>query len=111
MPLRFQAGYPNNRLGSGSTKWIVNPSNPLTARVTPLTGCGNAAVTGTGIVATSEDFGTRAEYPSHPELLDWLATEFLRLKWDQKAIWKEMVMSKTYRQSLPRDACARQARS
>jgi hypothetical protein len=54
---------------------------------------------GTGIVATSEDFGTRAEFPSHPELLDWLATEFLRLKWDQKALIRELVTCATYRQS------------
>jgi hypothetical protein len=46
-----------------------------------------------------DDFGTRAEFPSNPELLDWLATEFVRLKFDQKAMWKEMVMSATYRQS------------
>ena len=88
-------GYPKNRLGLA--KWIVSPTNPLTARV---------AVNrfwerffGTGIVPTSEDFGTRAEFPSHPELLDWLATEFVRLKWDQKAFIKEIVTSATYRQT------------
>ncbi|HLK13219.1 MAG TPA: DUF1553 domain-containing protein, partial [Fimbriimonadaceae bacterium] len=47
----------------------------------------------------SEDFGTRSSFPSHPELLDWLATELLAKKWDLKALWKEMVMSATYRQS------------
>jgi hypothetical protein len=88
-------GAPNNRLGLAL--WIASPDNPLTARV---------AVNrfwerffGVGIVATSEDFGTRAEFPSHPELLDWLATEFVRLKWDMKAMQKEIVMSATYRQS------------
>lgn len=88
-------GVPNNRLGFAA--WVASPENPLTARV---------AVNrlwerlfGTGIVATSEDFGTRAEFPSHPELLDWLATEFVRLKWDNKALIKEVVMSATYRQS------------
>ena len=88
-------GAPNNRLGLA--EWIASPTNPLTARV---------AVNrlwerlfGTGIVATSEDFGTRAEFPSHPELLDWMATEFVRLKWDTKAMLKEMVMSATYRQN------------
>src|SRR5579884_2551013 len=88
-------GAPANRLGLAL--WIVDPSNPLTARV---------AVNrfwekffGTGIVATTEDFGTRAEFPSHPELLDWLATEFVRLHWDMKALQKEIVMSATYRQS------------
>jgi Protein of unknown function (DUF1553)/Protein of unknown function (DUF1549)/Concanavalin A-like lectin/glucanases superfamily/Planctomycete cytochrome C len=88
-------GAPNNRLGLAM--WIASPDNPLTARV---------AVNrfwekffGTGIVATTEDFGTRADFPSHPELLDWLATEFVRLKWDMKAMQKEIVMSATYRQS------------
>ncbi len=88
-------GYTNNRLGLA--KWIVSPTNPLTARVTVNRFW--ERFFGVGIVATSEDFGTRAEFPSHPELLDWLATEFLRLKWSQKAIIKEMVMSATYRQS------------
>jgi len=50
-------------------------------------------------VATTEDFGTRAEYPSNPELLDWLATEFVGLKWNVKGMMKEMLMSATYRQS------------
>ncbi len=87
-------GVPNNRLGLA--KWIVSPQNPLTARVTVNRMW--ERLFGNGIVSTVEDFGTRAEFPSHPELLDWLATEFVRLKWDQKAIWKEMVMSATYRQ-------------
>ncbi len=88
-------GTPNNRLGLA--KWIASPENPLTARV---------AVNrlwekyfGVGIVPTTEDFGTRAEYPSNPELLDWLATEFVRLHWDLKAIQKQIVMSAAYRQS------------
>jgi len=84
-----------NRLGLA--KWIVNPNNPLTARVAVNRMW--ERLFGTGIVATIEDFGTGAEFPSHPELLDWLATEFVRLKWDQKAMWKELVMSATYRQS------------
>ena len=88
-------GAPNNRLGLA--KWIVSPSNPLTARVAVNRMW--ERLFGTGIVATIEDFGTRAEFPSHPELLDWLATEFVRLNWNQKALWKEMVMSATYRQS------------
>jgi hypothetical protein len=78
-------------------KWIVSADNPLTARV---------AVNrlweetfGVGIVETSEDFGTQGELPSHPELLDWLATEYMRLNWDTKAMLKLMVMSATYRQS------------
>jgi hypothetical protein len=87
--------FPNNRLGLA--EWITDPQNPLTARVTV-----NRLwerLFGTGLVATSEDFGTRAEYPSHPELLDWLATELVRLKWQLKPMLKEMVMSATYRQS------------
>lgn len=89
------AGAPNNRLGLA--EWIVAPNNPLTSRVTVNRMW--ERLFGTGIVETIEDFGTRASFPSHPELLDWLATEFLRLKWNQKAIWKELVMSATYRQS------------
>jgi len=84
-------GYPNNRLGLA--EWIVSRRTADFAR------CVNRfweRFFGTGIVATSEDFGTRAEFPSHPELLDWLATEFIRLKWDQKALIKEMVTSATY---------------
>ncbi len=89
------ANTPNNRLGLA--KWLVAPSNPLTARVTVNRMW--ERLFGTGIVETGEDFGTRASFPSHPELLDWLATEFVRLKWNQKALWKELVMSATYRQS------------
>lgn len=88
-------GTPNNRLGFA--KWVVSPSNPLTARVTM-----NRLwerFFGTGIVATSEDFGTRAEFPSHPELLDFLATDLVAKKWNLKAAIKQIVMSATYRQS------------
>ena len=88
-------GAPNNRLGLA--EWIVDPKNPLTSRVTV-----NRLwerFFGTGIVATSEDFGTRAEFPSHPELLDWLATEFVGRHWNLKGIIKEMVTSATYCQS------------
>ena len=88
-------GAPNNRLGLA--KWLVDPVNPLTGRVTVNRMW--ERLFGVGIVETSEDFGTRASFPSHPELLDWLATEMVRLKWNQKAMWKEMVMSATYRQS------------
>lgn len=86
---------PKNRLGLA--EWIASPDNPLTARVRV-----NRLwekFFGTGIVKTSENFGVQAEWPSHPELLDWLATEFVARKWDMKAIQKEIVMSATYRQA------------
>lgn len=86
---------PRNRLGLA--RWIVSPQNPLTARVTVNRFW--ERFFGTGIVATVEDFGTRADYPSNLPLLDFLATEFVRLKWDQKAMIKQMVMSSAYRQS------------
>ncbi|MGA2983560.1 MAG: DUF1553 domain-containing protein [Terriglobia bacterium] len=88
-------GLPTNRLGLA--KWIVNPANPLTARV---------AVNhywqeyfGTGIVKTSEDFGSQGEQPSNPLLLDWLATEFVGAGWNVKAMQRLIVTSATYRQS------------
>jgi hypothetical protein len=86
---------PNNRFGFA--RWLVDPANPLTARV---------AVNrfwqmyfGTGIVKTVEDFGSQGEWPSHPELLDWLATEFVRSGWNVKDLQKLIVTSATYRQA------------
>jgi mono/diheme cytochrome c family protein len=89
------AGAPNNRLGFA--EWLVDPANPLTARV--VMNRFWQMYFGTGIVKTVEDFGSQGEWPSHPELLDWLATEFIRTGWDVKAMQKLMVMSATYRQS------------
>jgi hypothetical protein len=89
------AGAPNNRLGFA--QWLVSGEHPLTARVWV-----NRAwerFFGIGIVKTSENFGSQAEWPSHPELLDWLATEFVRLKWDMKAMQKTLLMSAAYRRS------------
>jgi hypothetical protein len=86
---------PMNRLTLA--KWLVNPENPLPARVTV-----NRLwerFFGIGLVKTSDDFGFQGEAPSHPELLDWMATEFIRTGWDVKAMQKEIVMSATYRQS------------
>ena len=88
-------GAPDNRLGFA--QWVIDPANPLTARVTMNRFW--QMYFGTGIVKTVEDFGVQGELPSHPELLDWLATEFIRTGWDVKAMQKLMVMSATYRQS------------
>ena len=88
-------GAPPNRLALA--EWIVDPQNPLTARV---------AVNrfwqgyfGIGLVKTSEDFGSQGDPPSNPELLDWLATEFIRTGWNVKAMQRLIVTSATYRQS------------
>ncbi len=83
-----------NRLGLA--EWLVSPDNPLTARVTVNHYW--EAIFGHGIVETSEDFGTQGDPPSHPELLDWLATEFMQNGWSPKKIQRLIVTSATYRQ-------------
>jgi len=78
-------------------KWIVSRDNPLTARVI-VNHCWQLLF-GTGLVKTVEDFGLQGEPPSHPELLDWLAVEFMEHDWDVKYLLKLIVTSETYRQS------------
>jgi len=86
---------PPDRLGLA--KWILDPANPLTARV--VVNQYWQQYFGVGIVKTSEDFGSQGEPPSHPKLLDWLATQFVSSGWDIKAMQRLMVTSATYRQS------------
>ncbi|HEV2352460.1 MAG TPA: PSD1 and planctomycete cytochrome C domain-containing protein [Terriglobia bacterium] len=84
-----------NRLGLA--EWLVSDDNPLTARVTVNHFW--EQIFGHGIVETAEDFGSQGEPPSHPELLDWLATEFMQDGWSMKKIKRTIVTSATYRQS------------
>ena len=94
-----------NRLGFA--QWLMDPSHPLTARVAVNRYW--QRLFGMGLVKTSEDFGVQGSLPSHPQLLDWLATEFIRSGWDVKHIQRLMITSATYRQTSQVGAAAYQA--
>ncbi|GAB4041318.1 PSD1 and planctomycete cytochrome C domain-containing protein [Spirosoma jeollabukense] len=93
--LPFKDSYPKNRLGLA--KWMFDRQNPLTARV--YVNQVWQEFFGKGIVKTPGDFGMQGELPSHPELLDWLAVDFMEHNWDIKRLVKQLVTSATYRQS------------
>ncbi len=91
----FLMQQPRNRLEFA--RWLVSRENPLSARVAMNRQW--SAFFGRGLVRTTEDFGFQGELPTHPELLDWLAVEFMDRGWSQKQMHKLIVMSATYRQS------------
>jgi len=92
---RLPAGAPRNRLTLA--KWLVDRDNPLTARVTVNRYW--QSLVGAGLVRTPADFGLQGERPTHPQLLDWLAAEFMASGWDIKALHRLIVTSATFRQS------------
>lgn len=96
----FGSDRPRNRLGFA--KWLVDPANPLTARVAVNRYW--QLIFGKGLVRTPEDFGSQGRPPSHPDLLNWLAAEFIAHGWDVKRLIKQMVLSYTYRQDSVVDA-------
>jgi hypothetical protein len=101
----YPADLPPNRLGLA--RWLLSPSHPLTARVAVNRAW--AMFFGRGLVPSLADFGSQGQLPSHPELLDWLATTFVESGWDLKALHKRIVTSSTYRQSSVADDRRREA--
>ena len=93
--LPFSDEYPKNRLGLA--RWLFSPRQPLTARV--VVNRYWQMIFGRGLVSTPHDFGIQGSLPSHPQLLDWLALEFMESDWNLRKLIKLMVMSATYRQS------------
>ncbi len=96
-------GAATNRLGLA--EWLIDPANPLTARVTVNRFW--QEIFGQGIVTTTEDFGVMGALPSHPQLLDWMATDFIQSGWDVKRFYKQIFMSSTYRQTAQATAFKR----
>jgi len=93
--MKFDTRFPRNRIGLA--QWTVDRRNPLTARV--FVNQIWQEIFGRGLVKTSGDFGMQGEIPSHPELLDWLAVDFMESGWNVKQLVKKILLSATYRQS------------
>jgi hypothetical protein len=93
--LPFNNNYPKNRLGLA--QWLFDPGNPLTARV--FVNRIWQQIFGSGLVSTPGDFGMQGALPTHPELLDWLAVDFMENGWDIQHLLRQIVLSNTYRQS------------